>query len=692
MTALDFDALAEVITPAQLAAALGSERVGSGWRCPLPDHEDRNPSFSIFRDGPRTAAKCYGCDLRGSPVTVASRVWGLSGQEAARRLVDSLSLSIASRNGDGSPPEVVAEYDYVDEDGELLFQVVRRFPKDFRQRRPASPANPAETVRGDWVWSTRGVRRVLYNLPAVLAAAGRKPIFVVEGEKDADRLASLGVTATTCPGGAGKWRDAYSETLRNSTVVLVPDNDPAGRGHARKVGKSLEGVAASIRVLELPDLPPKGDISDWFDAGGELETLHQLARVAPSFEEWLEAYREPEPEVDQPSTKDGEEILREEDNGDTKPEPLFPVEKARFARFLASDPPTRRFVLNAADDGILPLGVTGLLAAMGGLGKSWLVLQMGVSVTAGLPFLGWEVDEPGAFLYLAGEDDDAELHRRGHRLMGHYARQAELAGEPFDQEAVAERLYVVSRVAADNLLTRARANGEVHPTPLVDRLIRSATEIPDLRVVVLDPASRFKGGKANHEEDATRFVEAAERICEATGATVLVTAHVSQAGMREGGGQEIVRGSTALVDGVRWVATLQRMRRDRAEDYGLHEEEADRYLRLEIPKSNYTPPFGGMWLQREAGGILVPTELTETPSTQKLLKADRDYVEIVIGLQALLKDKGPLTRNAIRPHAGTKGALKAGDQTVRSVIERAVREGYLLDVDGELHPPLEDGS
>ena len=375
-----------------------------------------------------------------------------------------------------------------------------------------------------------------------------------------------------------------------------------------------------------------------------------------------------------------------------EPELLFLVEEARFARFLASDPPPRRWLLRTADDGILPLGVVGILAAMGGAGKSQLIYQMGVSVTAGLPFLGWEVPEPGAFLYLAGEDDDAELHRRGHTLVSHYRRLAHLAGEPFDLDAVGERLHVVSRVAGDNLLTRAHADGEVHPTALADRLIRSATQIPDLRVVVLDPASRFKGGKANHEEDATRFVEVAERIREATGATVLVTSHVSQAGIKEGGGQEIVRGSTALVDGVRWVATLQRLRRDRAKDYDLHEDEADRYLRLEIPKSNYTAPFSGVWLRREAGGILVPTELTETPSTQRQMKSEREYVEIVARLQALLKERGPMTRYAIRDHCGLAGALKAGDRTVRAVIERAVREEYLLDVDGELRLPLEDGS
>jgi hypothetical protein len=164
---------------------------------------------------------------------------------------------------------VVAEYDYRDEAGIMLYQVVRRVPKDFRQRRPDG--------KGGWIWNLQGVHRVLYRLPELLAAPIAEPVFIVEGEKDCDRLRGLGLVATTNSGGAGKWKGEYREALRGRRVVLLPDNDEPGQQHMAAVRQSLAGVAASVTVVELPDLPPKGDVSDWIDAGG---TAHRLLEMA----------------------------------------------------------------------------------------------------------------------------------------------------------------------------------------------------------------------------------------------------------------------------------------------------------------------------------------------------------------------------------------------------------------------------
>jgi RecA-family ATPase len=291
-------------------------------------------------------------------------------------------------------------------------------------------------------------------------------------------------------------------------------------------------------------------------------------------------------------------------------------------------------------------------------------------------------------LYLAGEDDDSELHRRGLTIARHYVALARSRCIEFDADAVADRLHVVSRVAANNLLTASTADGEVRRTPLVERLVDAASRIPDLCAIVLDPASRFRGGRANHEEDATRFVEALEAVREGTGAAVLATSHVSQAGIREGGGQEIVRGSTALVDGVRWVATLQRLRRDRAGDYGVAEEDADLYLRLEIPKSNYAPPFPGQWLRREAGGVLVPCELQDRREARRDRAAEATYLDVLGRIQQLIRDVGPLKRRQLRGYAGKSGVLGVGDHAVRGIVERALRDGSLFERSGgELHAP-----
>ena len=106
-------------------------------------------------------------------------------------------------------------------------------------------------------------------------------VVIVEGEKDADRLAALGIIATTNAGGAGKWRHEYNEHFRGRTVFVIPDDDDVGRRHADIVAWQLSDVAREVRVVHLPGLPPKGDVSDWLDQGHTKEELRQLAVASP---------------------------------------------------------------------------------------------------------------------------------------------------------------------------------------------------------------------------------------------------------------------------------------------------------------------------------------------------------------------------------------------------------------------------
>lgn len=150
---------------------------------------------------------------------------------------------------------IIATYDYKDESGKLLYQMVRYEPRNFRQRRPDG--------NGDWIWNLDGVRRVLYRLPELLCSNKDEWVFVVEGEKDVERLYDEGLVATTCPMGAGKWDDNYSEFLNDRKLVaIIPDNDDSGRRHAKEVAESLVRVGVKARILELPGLPDKGDVSD----------------------------------------------------------------------------------------------------------------------------------------------------------------------------------------------------------------------------------------------------------------------------------------------------------------------------------------------------------------------------------------------------------------------------------------------
>ncbi len=103
-------------------------------------------------------------------------------------------------------------------------------------------------------------------------------VIIVEGEKDADNLIALGITATTNPFGAGNWPEHFGPYFAGKNVVLIPDNDDTGRQHMDKVAANLKGHAASIKYLKLPDLPEKGDISDFIaKSGSKEEATEQLA-------------------------------------------------------------------------------------------------------------------------------------------------------------------------------------------------------------------------------------------------------------------------------------------------------------------------------------------------------------------------------------------------------------------------------
>ena len=231
-------------------------------RCPA--HDDATNSLSICQAD--SGLTLLDCKAKCSTRAVAAAI-GLNLSD----LYPPTEISPGGRR-------VVAAYDYVDVNGKLVYQSVRLQPKDFRQRQP----NPNGSA--GWTWNVKGCERVLYRLPNLLQSAAitpTPPVFIVEGEKDVDRLISLGLVATTNVGGAGKWLKKYSESLRNRLVAIIPDNDRAGRLHAVDITKKLNGISVKTITIRLPNLPPKGDVSDWLDAGGTTEQLLQYIESPP---------------------------------------------------------------------------------------------------------------------------------------------------------------------------------------------------------------------------------------------------------------------------------------------------------------------------------------------------------------------------------------------------------------------------
>ncbi|MBK9166259.1 MAG: hypothetical protein IPM24_02210 [Bryobacterales bacterium] len=224
------------MTAAEIAAALGGRKSGSGWTAKCPAHDDTNPSLSLTDRDDKVLVKCFaGCDQRD--VIQALRARGLWPENASN---DRLKPS--------------ASYHYHDEAGRLLYTV---------HRYPTVPKKTFKCQRADGAWNMKGVRRVLFRLPQVLEA---EICFVVEGEKDAQTLADWGFCGACNPHGAGEWKPEYSESLRGKEVIVIPDNDAPGIDHARTVVASLMGVAGRVRLLELP--AGIKDVSEYFDRGG----------------------------------------------------------------------------------------------------------------------------------------------------------------------------------------------------------------------------------------------------------------------------------------------------------------------------------------------------------------------------------------------------------------------------------------
>lgn len=453
---------------------------GSSWAAQCPAHEDGRASLSIGqgREG-RALLRCHaGCttpdivralDLAagdlfadsGSDLSIHVHPQGYQIPAGPRYLTNGANALAEPTRAAAIPaaepappvapptrPVIAATYDYVDDGGHLVLQAVRYEPKDFRQRRPDGS--------GGWIWSVSGIEHPpIYRLPEVIeAAATDRLIFIVEGEKDADTLAELGYCATTNIGGAKKWSEHYSQWLHGATVAILPDNDQVGQDHAELVATSLTAAGCVVRVVPLPGLPAKGDVSDWLDAG---HTLDELDAVVAGTPRWR-----PADEREQAKTRWRLDEILEDEEMMRPPACVVP-----------------RFVWESRST---------LLASAEKAGKSTLCGAMAAAVSRGRPF--FDVDEPcqrGDVLIFGLEEFLGDAARR----LRHFGADAKrvhlvpaLPAEPHARvealrghvEAVKPALVIVDTLMAyaDGLISDAAASSQMQP--VVQGLTRLAHE------------------------------------------------------------------------------------------------------------------------------------------------------------------------------------------------------------------------
>ncbi|CCE04773.1 hypothetical protein BRAS3843_1130004 [Bradyrhizobium sp. STM 3843] len=284
-----------MLTLADIARAVNGKVVGRSVRAPSPGHsaDDNGMSIKLAAGAPdgfvvhlfngsgeteELAAKDYIRERLGLPP------WEPNGNAMNGRVEATIRRIRAKTKAKAKAepkPRIIAAYDYRTPSGELLYQVVREEPKAFRQRRPNG--------RGGWIYTRGDTPSVLYRLPELLKYPDGT-VHLCEGERDADRLAELGLTATTVSGDAAdKWTPELAAPLRGRDVFILQDNDAKGEKRATAAAQALQGIAKSVRVILLPDLPPKGDVSDWLKAGHSQAELEAICVAAPVWQPTAES-------------------------------------------------------------------------------------------------------------------------------------------------------------------------------------------------------------------------------------------------------------------------------------------------------------------------------------------------------------------------------------------------------------------
>lgn len=460
----------------------GASKSGDNWSCRCPAHDDKRASLSITekQDG-KLLVHCHaGCDQ----ALVVSELKAIGLWSSAKPTPEALPPPPVQINIGAGKGQISATYDYVSEDGELLYQAVRYEPKDFRQRAPNG--------HGGWTWSIKGVQRTLYRLPEVLAAVAEgRTVYICEGEKDVEAARSLGLVATCNAMGAdngtgNKWLPEFGAIFKGADVVVVPDQDEPGIRHAEWVISTLQGRAKSVRVSS----PTVGkDLADWIAAGAGVAQIEAAAvdafEVETSGDISLVIEKKPALFVDV-----GELI----DN-------LKPID------WLVED--------------YIERDSLSLVFSPPSSGKSFILVDIACCVATGTPWHGRPVQQ-GPVFYIAGEGHNG-MARRFAAWQKHHGVSLKGAGIYKSQRAIS----IYSEDAARDLYETVKEMSEAHGV------------LP--AIVVIDTLARnFGEGDENSTEDMGKFISHIDTYIRGPFGCNVMTAHHS------GHGMDRARGSSSL--------------------------------------------------------------------------------------------------------------------------------------------------
>jgi len=310
---------------------------------------------------------------------------------------------------------------------------------------------------------------------------------------------------------------------------------------------------------------------------------------------------------------------------------------------LSRPVPPREFLLLD----FLPKSIIGGLVAPGGTGKSMLAMHIGVALSGGTSlFARYFAPKPGVVVYLSGEDDEHEMHRRLSRIVS--------AESARTQELVKKNFHLLDRSEQFDLFTKKDGVGEAEITQVVTELATAIREQidTDVALLIVDPAARFRGGEENSASDVNRFIQALYRLREMLGCSVLVLHHVNKGARGNGASQNNARGSSAFADGVRLMYELN------------PSDQMPSVLQLTCVKSNYGKRPEPLTLLQQPDGTLAPS----THSTQ-----DMRHKMVLKELHG-----AGLTKQQFKSNFGGKGKkLGMSDREIRDVLTDLETRGLI---------------
>jgi 5S rRNA maturation endonuclease (ribonuclease M5) len=433
----------------------GMRRSGAGFMARCPFHQDRTPSLSINVSA--GVWKCHGGCGQGGLIDFEMKYASCDKETALSHIADITGLSQLNL---GQKPEAI--YPYTDVFGKELFQVVRYPGKRFTQRQPDG--------KGGWIYKTQDLKMTLYRLPEVITA---KNIIVCEGEKDCDNLTAAlkGAThlaVTTCPRGAGKWQDQFSLFFAGKQVLILPDNDETGQAHAETVARSAYRYAQGIKIVNLPDLPAKGDVSDFL----KTRTAQDLITIAKGLPWW----KPPETET---------------------------------SLFMSAS----QFVEKAVDsvdwvvEDVIQRGANGMLIARPKAGKSFCVADLAVALASGQRWLDFGIPRRTRTALVSREDFGGLTQSRIVRI----ARNRNLAASDLDGY-----LYI----NAKGLKPKIMLDYPDDVVALIGDLKRYQTEF-----LILDVMRVLHSAEENDNTEMQKVIDILNHIQAETGACICLIHH-----------------------------------------------------------------------------------------------------------------------------------------------------------------------